>query len=120
LKTREVENDLAIPAGLEPATRGVETSLIARRSLLSLNSLASPLWLVRGFFRGFGVHLDQPASVKALDLALLMDERYQAMAEPPKPWDVEVEPLGVKLEFWNPARAEREFLRAFKKLGKRK
>jgi hypothetical protein len=44
-----------------------------------------------------------------------MDERHQAMAEPPPAWDVEVEPLGVQLEFWNPARAEREFLRAFQK-----
>jgi hypothetical protein len=76
--------------------------------------------IMRAICVRFGLHLDRPASVKALDLALLMDERDQAMTEPPAAWDVEVEPLGVQLEFWNPARAEREFLRAFKKLGKRK
>src|SRR5262249_12825604 len=76
--------------------------------------------IMRAICVRFGLHLDQPASVKALDLALLMDERHQAMTEPPAAWDVEVEPLGVKLEFWNPPRAEREFLRVLKKLGKRK
>ena len=76
--------------------------------------------IMRAICVRFGLHLDRPVSVKALDLALLMDERHQAMSEPPAAWDVEVEPLGVQLEFWNPVRAEREFLRAFKKLGKRK
>jgi hypothetical protein len=73
--------------------------------------------IMRAICVRFGLHLELPASVKALDLALLMDERDQAMAHPPEPWDVEVEPLGIKLKFWKPARAKREFLRAFKKLG---
>jgi hypothetical protein len=68
----------------------------------------------------FNLQLDLPPSIKALDLALLMDERDQAMVEPPQPWDVDVAPLGVTLEFWSPARAKREFLSAFKKCGGRK
>jgi hypothetical protein len=39
--------------------------------------------IMRAICVRFGLHLDQPASVKALDLALLMDERDQSMAEPP-------------------------------------
>jgi hypothetical protein len=70
--------------------------------------------IMRAICVRFNLHLELPASIKALDLAILMDERDQAMIEPPAPWDVDVEPLGVKLEFWNPAHAKHEFLRAFK------
>jgi hypothetical protein len=76
--------------------------------------------IMRAICVRFNLHLELPASIKALDLAILMDERDQAMMVPPEPWDVDAAPLGVKLEFWKPARAEREFLRAFKKLGNRK
>jgi hypothetical protein len=67
----------------------------------------------------FNLHLDQPAAVKALDRAILMDERDQVMAMPPAPWDGDVEPLGAQLEFWTPSRAKREFLSAFKIYGGR-
>jgi 5'-nucleotidase len=64
----------------------------------------------------FNLHLDQPASVKALDRAILMDERDQAMGEPPQAWDGEVAPLGIQLQFWTPSRAKREFLSDFREL----
>ena len=76
--------------------------------------------IMRAICVRFNLQLDLPPSIKALDLALLMDERDQAMVEPPQPWDVDVAPLGVTLEFWSPARAKREFLSAFKKCGGRK
>jgi 5'-nucleotidase len=76
--------------------------------------------IMRAICVRFNLQLDLPPSIKALDLALLMDERDQAMVEPPQAWDVDVAPLGVKLEFWSPARAKREFLSAFKKCGGRK
>lgn len=76
--------------------------------------------IMRAICVRFNLHLDQPAIVKALDLALLMDERDQAMAAPPQAWDVDVEPLGVELQFWSPTRAKREFLSTFKKLGGRR
>jgi len=72
--------------------------------------------IMRAIAVRFDLHLDQPAGVKALDLALLMDERDQAMSEPPQAWDVDVAPLGVDLQFWSPSRAKREFLSDFKKL----
>jgi hypothetical protein len=68
----------------------------------------------------FNLHLEQPAGVKALDLAILMDERDQVMGEPPQAWDIDAAPLGVELQFWSPARARREFLSDFKKLWGRK
>jgi 5'-nucleotidase len=76
--------------------------------------------IMRAIAVRFDLHLDQPASVKALDLALLMDERDQAMSDPPQAWDVDVAPLGVKLQFWSPPRAKREFMSDFKKLWGRK
>jgi len=76
--------------------------------------------IMRAICVRFNLQLDLPPSIKALDLALLMDERDQAMVEPPQPWDVDVAPLGVTLEFWSPARAKREFLSAFKKCDGRK
>jgi hypothetical protein len=68
----------------------------------------------------FNLHLELPPAVKALDRAILMDERDQAMAEPPQPWDGDVPPLGVELQFWSPARAKREFLSVFKTLAERR
>jgi hypothetical protein len=77
--------------------------------------------IMRAICVRFNLHLDQPAAVKALDRAILMDERDQVMVTPPPmPWGGDVPPLGVKLEFWSPARAKREFLSAFKKFGGRK
>jgi hypothetical protein len=76
--------------------------------------------IMRAICVRFGLHLDLPASVKALDLSLLMDERDQAMAQPPESWDVEVEPLGVRLKFWKPRACQARVLVRLQKTGDRK
>ena len=65
----------------------------------------------------FGLDAVMPARVKEFDDRILMDEVAQNMKIPPAEWDVKFEPLGVKLQFWSPAKAEREFLNAFGQLG---
>lgn len=65
----------------------------------------------------FGLPWPMPREVKALDEAIIADEKEQACASSPpiawSHWDNETKPLGVVLQFWKPKRAAREFLRAF-------
>jgi len=65
----------------------------------------------------FNLHLGLPDQVKALDRAILTDERLQNMAPEPVPWSTDGDPLGVVLQFWNPERARAEFLREFEALS---
>ncbi len=59
----------------------------------------------------FGIPLVS-SQVKALDRAILVDEARQNMAPPPQQWSGPTEGLGITLQFWTPAEAEREFLNA--------
>lgn len=64
----------------------------------------------------FNLAYPLPDEVKRLDNAILADERDQAMATPPQDWRLPEPPLGVKLQFWSPEKAEREFLAAYSDL----
>ena len=62
----------------------------------------------------FHLHLGCPDEVKALDQAILADEREQNMAESSHPWEQRMpDPLGIKLQFWDPERARAQFLAQF-------
>ncbi len=65
----------------------------------------------------FDLVYPMPAEVKRLDNAILADECDQAMARPPQDWKLIEPPLGVRLEFWSPDKAEYEFLAAFRRLS---
>ena len=56
-------------------------------------------------------------AVKTLDNRILHDERDQAMATPPCDWNLPGFGLGVRLKFWSPREAAREFMTAFKQFG---
>lgn len=58
-----------------------------------------------------------PAEVKRLDNAILADEMAQNMAPPPVDWRLPELPLGVRLQFWAPEKAEFEFRAAFTQYG---
>ncbi len=60
----------------------------------------------------FGLPYQMPAEVHAADGAIIGDERAN-MAPCVAEWAPTGEPLGVRLEYWTPERAESEFLRAF-------
>ncbi len=65
----------------------------------------------------FGLPPDMPAEVKALDNAMLAAEQAQNMAPPPATWAAMGAPAPVKLEFWSPVRARREFEAEFRRLA---
>jgi hypothetical protein len=56
--------------------------------------------------------------VKQLDTRILLDERSALMANTVHAWGVDsLEPLGVTIDGWTPAWAEREYLTCLEKLG---
>lgn len=59
----------------------------------------------------FGLPPVMPGEVMTLDYRILKDEMEQNMNTP---WAVDVEPLGVKLQLWNPKEAEAQFMARFK------
>jgi hypothetical protein len=61
----------------------------------------------------FGLTPGMPAEVKRVDSAILNDERAQNMCHSRFDWSIDPTPLGVTLQFWEPAEAERQFLAAF-------
>ena len=76
--------------------------------------------LERVIAQRFTLPFPLPAEVKALDEAIIADEKSQAVAFPKgKPWAqwTPVAPLGVTLQFWTPEKAEYEFLAAFRRYG---
>jgi hypothetical protein len=68
----------------------------------------------------FRLNYPLPAEVKALDDAILSDER-QAIMFPmnvgPEQWGNTRQPLGVRIMGWEPSKACAEFLAAFRKYG---
>ena len=73
--------------------------------------------LERVIAQRFTLEFPMPAAVKALDNAILVDERDQAMVTPPQPWGLTEPALGVTLQFWSPEKARYEFLAAFHRYG---
>lgn len=60
----------------------------------------------------FGLDPREPAEVIEADSRILLDERAVLMSAPPRPWrqdEAGVEPLRVRIEGWQPARAELEY-----------
>jgi len=57
-----------------------------------------------------------PREVHEADASILYDEFTQNMSAPDQPWTHMPDRLGVKLQFWEPWRAEKEFLAAYRRL----
>ena len=57
-----------------------------------------------------------PESVKKIDTAILADEQKQVMNPSEHAWYLPESPLDVRIEFWEPERAEIEFLNRFHEL----
>lgn len=65
-------------------------------------------------FRRFGLGAALPAEVKRVDNAILADEMFHLMADPPKDWNLPEPPLGtVEIVGLTPLQAEDAFLRRF-------
>ena len=65
----------------------------------------------------FGLPQEEPAWVKLADNALLMTERRDLMAPPPRPWSPGPAPLADLIEPWSPYLAEARFLARFAELN---
>jgi hypothetical protein len=61
----------------------------------------------------FGFNYPWPEEVKALDDAILHDEKAQLMRPAPVDWCLRGKPLGVDIECWGPFEAEVNFLKVF-------
>lgn len=69
-------------------------------------------------FPSLGLPAEIPAWMRELDSRILCDERAQVMLTDHNEWSTdELDPLGVRIRFWPPARAEFEFLRRFFELS---
>ena len=74
--------------------------------------------ITRAVAERFGLEpiFPMPDAVKEIDNRILMDERNANMGAPPAPWNFELPPLGVDLQYWSPPEAERQFLETFEAL----
>lgn len=54
--------------------------------------------------------------VKEADTRLLLDERAELMAPPPRPWPIARPPLGVRIEAYAPEEARRQFLKRWREV----
>lgn len=82
--------------------------------LSEYKAIENRLWIMLA--GKFGVSPNMPSIVKFADEAILADEQAQNMAPCVAPWNLEHGPLGVTLQFWQPARAKAEYLSEFERL----
>lgn len=66
--------------------------------------------------RRFCLPPEMPAAVKEADTRILLDEKAALMGPAPMDWALKVEPLGIQIQAWAPARAETEWLSRFHRL----
>ncbi|WP_420104129.1 phosphohydrolase [Bosea sp. (in: a-proteobacteria)] len=87
-----------------------------KRAMPHYRAAETAIWLA--ICVRYGIAPELPAEVHEADNRILVDEREQGMAPPPAPWDAceQVEPLGVKLQFWRPTEAEFQFRTLFDRL----
>jgi hypothetical protein len=65
----------------------------------------------------FGFRFPYPESVKRADDAVLLAERRDLLADPPKPWTVRVPAMERRVEGWDPITARTRFLDRFRALS---
>lgn len=75
-------------------------------------------YLERIIFNKFGLTGPMPDQVKEHDLRIVVDEREQLMAPPRLPWPMleGCEPLGIRVNTWNPDQARFMFLARYNQL----
>ncbi|KRE02580.1 hypothetical protein ASE61_14975 [Bosea sp. Root670] len=118
LLARAVAPDLRLAALMHDSPEGYLRDLVrpVKRTMPSYRAAETAIWLA--ICARFGLPIDLPAEVHEADNRILVDERQQNMAPPPAPWNSEenVEPLGVRLQFWTPVEAEFQFMILFDSL----
>lgn len=69
---------------------------------------------MRAICERFGLDAVEPPEVKAADNVLLMTERRDLLAKPPKPWTERAEPAKWRIVPWPPRYARDQFLARFR------
>ena len=88
-----------------------------KQSLPTYKDAENKVW--RAIAARYGLDAELPAEVHEADNRILSDEIQQNMK--PMEWHAgHDDPLGVELEFWTPAQAEREFISMFRFLDQRR
>ncbi len=73
--------------------------------------------LDRVIFEKFGLTFPYSTHINDLDARILQDERMQGMSQSENLWGTDdLEPLGLTLRFWGPAKAKAKFLQRFEML----
>lgn len=117
LLSHAVPADLAFSALMHDAAEAylVDVPRPIKRFLGDYKTIESNLESV--ILPAFGLPYPTPALVMEYDSRILIDEREQLMAAPPRPWgDIASGPLGVRILGYPPMRAETIFLRRFHEL----
>lgn len=84
-----------------------------KKSVVGYDPIETRVW--EAICTKFDLDPNLPAIVKDFDNRIIADEKAQNMT--PLDWDYEPGPaLGVKLRFWDPTRAEAEFLQRYNAL----
>lgn len=110
-----------LPALLHDASEAYLSDVIRPIKKHLTNYLEIEATLERAIAERFGLPWPMPREVKALDEAIIQDEKAQACAPSPPlqwaSWDNDTPALGVTLRFWTPAQAQYEFTTAFYRYG---
>lgn len=64
----------------------------------------------------FSLPFPWPLEIKHADNVLLMTERRDLMATPPRPWTIRAEPLDITIHPWSPENSELRFIERFDEL----
>lgn len=109
----------ALAALMHDASEAYLSDVIRPIKAHLVNYKAVEAALERAIAQRFSLVWPMPAAVKALDEAIIADEKMQAMLPAPVAWSqwAPVPPLHVNLQFWTPQKAEFEFLAAFRRYG---
>lgn len=70
----------------------------------------------RAICQAFGLSIEKPDEITAIDRAILMDERQQIMTASAQSWETDTAPLGIKIGGYQPVTAKIVFLENFERL----
>lgn len=119
LVARNVRPELRLKALLHDAPEAYSPFGDVPRPIKAFVSWVEPIEekLAAAIAARFGLDNLEDPEVKRVDVAILHDEAARLMPNPPQPWRVPGEPLGLReLPCWPPFYAERVFLSEFKRL----
>ena len=114
--SHNVPSDHALWALLHDASEAYIADIVrpAKRFISGYKEVESRI--MQSVCDAFNLSHDMPECVHVADNSILADEMAQIMGPKPQEWSLTFPPLGCKINGWNPAKAERQFLKRFNNL----